>query len=93
MRLAVATLALLAITAGCAPGSPSTPGQTAPQAPPSDPNKTLVVAIRLEPLHLVEHRGTGNVEHAADDDPAMLAGRVEVDRLDHPLESHGSLVA
>ena len=52
-----------------------------------------VVAVRLQPMHLLEHRRAGNVEHAADDDPAMFAGRVEVDRLDHPLESHGFLVA
>ena len=41
-----------------------------------------VVAVGLEPGHLVEHRRARDVLDAADDDPARLAGRVRVDRPD-----------
>jgi hypothetical protein len=42
--------------------------------------------------HLLEHRGTRDVEHAADDDPTRLAGSVGVDHLERPVETHGSVL-
>src|SRR4029079_9182296 len=45
-----------------------------------------VVAMRLQPGHLVEHRGARDVADPADDDPARLAAGVGVDRLDDRAE-------
>jgi hypothetical protein len=36
----------------------------------------------LEVLHLLEHGAARHVEHAADDDAAGLAARMEIDRRD-----------
>ena len=46
------------------------------------------VAVLGQVPHLREHRRPRDVEHATDDDPARLAGRVGVDRLDHAREPH-----
>ena len=46
------------------------------------------VALALEVAHLLEHRLAGDVEHAADDDPARLALCVGVDAVDDLRDSH-----
>jgi hypothetical protein len=37
-----------------------------------------VVAVGLQPRHLLEHRRARHVEHAADDDTPRFAGRMQV---------------
>ena len=51
-----------------------------------------LVALALEVLHLLEHRRAGDVEHAADDDPARLSLGVGVDAVDDPA-AHAATLA
>ena len=52
MRSAILTLLVLLAITGCGQAAPATPGGAASQEAPADPNRTLVVAIRLEPSTL-----------------------------------------
>ena len=54
------------------------PARLEQQQPPQ------LVALGLEPLHLLEHRRARYVEHAADHDPARLALGVGVDAVEDP---------
>ena len=81
-----------ASASGCDDGSTRSADSGAEPRGSNSSSRRSQSPSRSRRAHLLEHRLAGDVEHAADDDPARLALGVGVDAVDDPRDPHPRMI-